>query len=72
MRGNRGQPPANAAPKSRLDKAIDLRQRLVEEITRLKKDLAAAEAELRICNQEITDLEAGAVRRVGGNLTASA
>ncbi|KAI4093315.1 MAG: hypothetical protein LQ339_007710 [Xanthoria mediterranea] len=45
-RKNREQPPANAAPKSQLDKAIELRQRLVEEIDLLKGARAQAEAEL--------------------------
>ncbi|CAL8579299.1 hypothetical protein XPA_005049 [Xanthoria parietina] len=55
-RTTRGQPPAPAAPKSRLDKAIELQQRLVKEIDRLKGSLAQAEAKLVLCNQEISDL----------------
>ncbi|KAI4228035.1 MAG: hypothetical protein L6R36_001969 [Xanthoria steineri] len=59
-RKTRRQPRATAAPKSQLDKAIELKQRLVKEIDHLKGSLAQAEAELVVCNQlimESTNLE---------------
>ncbi|CAO1597540.1 hypothetical protein XANCAGTX0491_001347 [Xanthoria calcicola] len=75
-RGNRGEPAFNMAPspdhqanqvRSQLAAVIELQQRLVEEINRLKKHLAAAEAQLRICDMERARLEGGRRKESEGN-----
>ena len=53
--------------RSQLAAVIELQQRLVEEINRLKKHLAAAEAQLRICDMERARLEGGRRKESEGN-----